>query len=223
MGIGQRSDDLRDDSRLAVQLQPLVINPAGNAPVEQEERLVGDILQSQLGALCQRMLSGQDDEKPFFKKDLRLEARQINRWAQEANIDFQFPKRFILARGQDVLTLDLNSRKTFHVFGYRLVYFFAESRSDSDLHQAGFTPLREPCSVDGMLRLGNQFSCFLQKDPARIRQFHVALVAREELNLRFLFQLMNLMAQRRLSHVQPPRGSAEVQFFGNGDEVAKVT
>ena len=46
MGVGQRSDDLRDDSRLAVQLQPLVINPAGNVPVKQEERLIGYFLQS---------------------------------------------------------------------------------------------------------------------------------------------------------------------------------
>src|SRR5208337_2177146 len=92
MRIGRRSDDLRDDSRLAVQLQPLVINPAGNAPVKKEERLIRYILQSQLRVLCQRMLSRQDDEKPFFKKDFRFEIRQINRWAEESNIDFQFPK-----------------------------------------------------------------------------------------------------------------------------------
>ena len=168
------------------------------------------------------MLSGQDDKKPFFKKDFRGEVRQINRRAQKANIDLQFPKRFILPRGQHVLALDFSSRETFQVFGDCLIHFFAKPRSNSDLHQTGLAPLSESSSIDGMLCLGEQFSRFVQKDPARMGQFDVAFIPHEELNPSFVFQLMNLMAQRRLRHVQPPRGSAEVQFFSNGDKIAKM-
>ncbi len=194
MGIGQRSNDLRDDSRLAVQLQPLVIHPAGNAPVKQQERFVGYIFQSQLRILRQRMLSGQDDEKPFLKKDFRLKVCQINRRAQESNIDLQFAERFILARGYDVLTLNFSSGKTFQVFRHCLIDFLAKPRGNSDLHQTGFAPLSESSSIDGMLCLGKQLSCFLQENMARTRQLYAALVADEELNARFLFQLMNLLA-----------------------------
>ena len=38
-----------------------------------------------------------------------------------------------------------------------------------------------------------------------------------------LLELADLLAERRLGHVQPLRRAAEVQLLGDGDEVAKVS
>jgi hypothetical protein len=39
----------------------------------------------------------------------------------------------------------------------------------------------------------------------------------------FFFQAPDLLRERRLRHTQALRGVAEMQFFGDGKEVTKVT
>lgn len=45
----------------------------------------------------------------------------------------------------------------------------------------------------------------------------------EELDAEFFFELPDLLAQGSLAHVQPCRGSAEMEFLRDGHEVAQVS
>ena len=54
-------------------------------------------------------------------------------------------------------------------------------------------------------------------------QLDLALVAQQQLRADLLLELADLLAQRRLGHVQALRRAAEVQLLGDGDEVAQVS
>jgi hypothetical protein len=44
----------------------------------------------------------------------------------------------------------------------------------------------------------------------------------KKLNAEFFLELPDLLAQRRLTDIQPQSGAAEMQFFGYGDQIAQV-
>ena len=54
-------------------------------------------------------------------------------------------------------------------------------------------------------------------------QLDLALVAQQQRRADLLLELADLLAQRRLGHVQALRRAAEVQLLGDGDEVAQVS
>ena len=53
-------------------------------------------------------------------------------------------------------------------------------------------------------------------------QLDLALVAQQQLRADLLLERADLLAQRRLGHVQALGRAAEVQLLGDGDEVAQV-
>jgi hypothetical protein len=59
-----------------------------------------------------------------------------------------------------------------------------------------------------------------QKRPLR-RQAHAALRADEELHAELRLEPSDLLAERRLRDVHAPRGAAEVELFGDGEEVSE--
>src|SRR5208282_2932050 len=62
-----------------------------------------------------------------------------------------------------------------------------------------------------------------QHDAARVGKLDAAARALEQLHPEFVFELADLLAERRLRHMQALRGAAEVQLFSDGDEVAEVS
>ena len=71
-------------------------------------------------------------------------------------------------------------------------------------------------------RQGQDLPRLDQEDAAGVRQLDPAPGAQEKLYLKLLFELANLLAQRRLGHVQTDRCPAEMEFLSDGDEVAKM-
>src|SRR5579862_7846661 len=61
-----------------------------------------------------------------------------------------------------------------------------------------------------------------QQNATRLGQRHVATVPREKRHLEFILERAYLHAQRRLRDVEAPRRTAEMQFFGHSQEVAKL-
>ncbi len=64
--------------------------------------------------------------------------------------------------------------------------------------------------------------------PAQVRQacrreFDPAGTADQKVDAEFALELADLLGQRRLGHVQPVGGPAEVEFLGDGAEIAEVT
>src|SRR5579872_883846 len=65
-------------------------------------------------------------------------------------------------------------------------------------------------------------ACLSKQRRAGLCQRHAPLTAFEQSHAEFIFQCADLHGQRRLRDVQFLRRTAEVQFFGECDEVAQV-
>jgi len=63
----------------------------------------------------------------------------------------------------------------------------------------------------------------LHEHTASFGELHLAFGAVEELDPELFFELPDLMAERRLTQIQPFGGPAEVQRLGQHDDVAKMT
>ncbi|MNN04923.1 hypothetical protein D3C81_1176640 [compost metagenome] len=72
------------------------------------------------------------------------------------------------------------------------------------------------------LQLGQHLTRLGQEQPAGLAQRHSAVGALEQAHAQLLLQRLDLLAQRRLGNAQLQGGAAEVQLFGNGDEIAQV-
>jgi hypothetical protein len=62
----------------------------------------------------------------------------------------------------------------------------------------------------------------LQELLSRSGNFHLAFRACEKLDAEIGFQRRDLLAERRLRYMQALRGPTEMQFLGDGDEVAQL-
>ena len=71
-------------------------------------------------------------------------------------------------------------------------------------------------SFYGLVHLAKDAPYLIQKNRACGGQLDAPLGTKEELKSEFLFELLNLPAQRRLSQMQPRGSPAEMEFFGNG-------
>ncbi|MBB3351970.1 NAD(P)-dependent dehydrogenase (short-subunit alcohol dehydrogenase family) [Rhizobium sp. BK049] len=74
-----------------------------------------------------------------------------------------------------------------------------------------------------MFRLQQDGSNFRQKSLTRLGQFGAARKAPEKRRANLIFKIANLVAQRGLSDANPARRPRKVQFFGDGNEITKVT
>ena len=77
--------------------------------------------------------------------------------------------------------------------------------------------------VGGVRGLRQDDARLLHEHAARFGELYLALGAVEELDPELVFELPDLMAERRLTQIQPLGGAAEVQRLGQRDDVAKVT
>jgi hypothetical protein len=73
-----------------------------------------------------------------------------------------------------------------------------------------------------MINLSEHLVGFIDNPLSGLRQEYDSLRSLKELDSEFIFQLSNLLAQRRLTDVQTQCGTAEVQFFSHGYQIAQV-
>jgi len=69
---------------------------------------------------------------------------------------------------------------------------------------------------------GQQVAHVVAQGLARRGGPHRAAGAVEQAYPQFLFQRLNLLAERRLRNMHAPGGPPEVQFFGHGQKVAQL-
>ncbi|HEU4691746.1 MAG TPA: hypothetical protein VFS23_25455 [Vicinamibacterales bacterium] len=62
----------------------------------------------------------------------------------------------------------------------------------------------------------------LHEHATRLGELDLALGAVEERDPKLFFELLDLMAERRLAEIQPLGGTAEVQCLGQRHDVAKM-
>jgi hypothetical protein len=72
-----------------------------------------------------------------------------------------------------------------------------------------------------VLRKGRARS--IEEDPARFGQFDTARLTLKKLDIELGFDRPNPLAKRWLLHTEPLRCPRDVSFFGDGDEVPKMS
>ncbi|MDT4875176.1 hypothetical protein FQZ97_1105250 [compost metagenome] len=77
--------------------------------------------------------------------------------------------------------------------------------------------------VGGFVDLDQYPSRFFKEQPSGLAQFDPTIGTLEQPRANLLLQRLDLLAQGRLGDAQGQRGTAEMQFFGDGDEVTQVT
>src|SRR5262245_31969493 len=75
---------------------------------------------------------------------------------------------------------------------------------------------------DRRLGLAEQASRFVEQHASRLGELDAPLRAYQQRRTDLALESTDLNAERRLRDVEPPRGAAEVQFLGDGHEVAKA-
>jgi hypothetical protein len=63
----------------------------------------------------------------------------------------------------------------------------------------------------------------IEERATSIGKFNPARLAAKQLHVKLSFYRLDLRTERWLLHVEPLRGSCDVTFFGDGDEITKVS
>ncbi|MCY1182798.1 hypothetical protein D9M73_233760 [compost metagenome] len=83
--------------------------------------------------------------------------------------------------------------------------------------------MRAPRQQHGLVDLLADRPRLVEEQPPGRGQGDAAVGAVEQARADFLFQRLDLLAQRRLGNAQLSGGAAEMQLLGDGDEVTQVT
>ena len=102
----------------------------------------------------------------------------------------------------------------------RLEHGDGPGEGDPDL--AGLAPGRAPDLVARVVELREDRAGLLQEEAPRLREPDAPPVPFEQRRAQLVLDRLDLLAERRLAHVQAARGPAEVELLGDGDEVAQL-
>ena len=70
---------------------------------------------------------------------------------------------------------------------------------------------------------GEDRACLIQEHPSRVSQIHRTGVAIQQTQFEFVFQRLDLGAQRRLGQAQPLGGAPEIQLLSHRYKVAQMS
>src|SRR5262245_45424603 len=104
--------------------------------------------------------------------------------------------------------------------GYKWMKRTHRCNSHADLAQlsARGTPGRFKCLVE----VRQHGASIVEENAPSVGQFDPARLTTKQLHVKLAFHCLDAEAERRLLHAKPLRGSCDMPFLRNGDEVSKV-
>ena len=75
--------------------------------------------------------------------------------------------------------------------------------------------------LHALIHVAQDFACMLEECHAFRSERDAPCGAMQKFSLQKSFELLNMIAQRRLADSQPGRSAAKVSFFGDGNEISK--
>jgi len=150
------------------------------------------------------------------------QGRIVDRRDDEADVNAALTKRLHLLRRAHVAQGDPNAGMT-----------RAERAKDIDEdRRVGRTGHRHDhltefadalSDVRGVVGLGEDYPGFGDEHPAGLGELDLPLGAMKEFDAELLFELPDLLTERRLADMKTLRGLAEVQAVGDGNGIAEMT
>ena len=190
---------------------------------EQDEGVLGQEPERQPAGARERMSHGDRGHRPLAHEHLDVDVRVADRQRREAQIGGTGGERADLITRRALVQLDVDRR-------VRRAEPLHHARHERQQRRAGEAHPQRPRLalvdalgvVGGPIEVGEDRPRVAQERVAGRSRLHAPARAREELHPELVLQQPDLVAQRRLRHVQPLRGPAEVQLLGDGDEVAEL-
>ena len=169
------------------------------------------------------MRRGQHRDHGFFEEDAAGEGRAGPGFTQEAEIDFIAASSVFNGAGGKLAQKELHARIETAIFtdrGGKRGEQNRRRRADSQL--SGLAASGTASGIHGVLELVQDAAGFFQQRGAGRGQRGLA-AALEEAAAQPGFEFLDLLRQWRLGDSNAFGGTAEVQFFGDGQEVAELT
>jgi len=164
------------------------------------------------------------DHHGLLEHGLEAQPGPAPRRAQEADVEAAVVELAQLLGRTELVQAQRDIRRLLAERAQQLGHEAIHRRADEPHRQpAHLAALDAPRLAGGVLDGLEDLARPHEERGARRGQLDLALVAREQLRADLLLELADLLAERRLGHVQPLRRAAEVQLLGDGHEVAKVS
>ncbi len=174
--------------------------------------------------LSRESVSGrQSHDQRLLADDFDHQASVWNREQWEGNLNLASPQGLDLLLGVEALELDLNVRMPSDEDAENsLENVYLRRRPATDRESPDFSTRGLVGNLHGVIGVAQDVACLLQKQAAGLGHRDRAPVSAEQLDAKLALEILNLVGEWRLRDVETIRGSAKVQLFGNGDEVAEV-
>ena len=218
--------DVRHEAGRPAQAENLRVDAGADVLRIHHEGLAFQFADGDAGLAGQRMVARQHQHQRVLAQQAQAD-RVGNghlRRPHEAQVEGALADRLDLRHRRHLMQGQADQRKALAVAvddgGEQRRERGREGEADAQLAGlAAFGPARRH---GGLLGQRQDAPGVVEEQSARLRQAHPALAALEQLRAQLRLQRLDLLAQRRLADVQALGGAGEVQFLGDGDEIAQV-
>ena len=187
-------NDLRIDPGIAIQHNHFVVQANGLFAGNQEQGLVGQLHQAQLGAFGQGMPLRENGGERFAEERLRCQVNGIDGRPQEAYVDILVSQPAVLQGREDLLVLDLDLGESFDMFDPDVVDVVGHGHGDADSHRAGLALVAAAYPFGDLGGLTNQGAALTPEQFAAVGQPHLFAVPQEQLDAEIGLQLLDFPA-----------------------------
>jgi hypothetical protein len=191
------------------------------SPREQEQSLAAKRPERQRPASCETVTFRKRDDQRLPHERLHGQHSVGGGEPQEADVDLSCAKHFELLTDADKLKHQFDARAALAEYRQQSGENIQLGRGHvSDDELSDLATCRTARNLDRPFRLDQCRSRFDKERAARIRQENAPARPMEEGDAESPFKRADLLTQRRLRDVKPPRRAPEVSLFGDGDEVS---
>src|SRR5678809_358227 len=167
------------------------------------------------------MVLWQGQPKRLLFDSLRSQGGGIlNRQTQEGNINPAFPKSGELFAGTHVLQIDVNVRTALRERTESIDQNLAHPLKSADRKVPDFSSACARSHLRKTIHLAEYLISMSDNYLASFRQANLSLRSMENLDPQFLFGVLDLQAQRRLTDVQADGCTAKAQLFCDRDDIS---
>src|SRR5262244_3543585 len=91
-----------------------------------------------------------------------------------------------------------------------------------DADSALLASRRAPCRIKSMIELSKDRAGMVEEGAPGVGQLDTARLSVKQLHIKFAFDRLDALTERRLLHAKPLRSPGDVPFLGNSDEILQV-
>ncbi len=222
MGLVRFLRDARGEPRAQAVAHDEVVEHEARLARKHHEGLAGKSCGRHALQRAQRMARGQGKDEVLGQDGFGGELRLGDRRAQQPDLDVALQERRVLLGQGQLAKAELHARERRGEVAQDQRKQRVRGGGEIAHGQApDFAAPGAPRELGGGAGAREDGVGFLQERGAGVGERHAALRALEQPHPELALEVHDRLRERRLRHGEAPRGAAEMQLVGEGDEVAK--